>query len=184
MVFSPGQDQFRAATRLCICELCKSAFGSCHQFSNYTLSIAEKNKVYLRSNNAKPDQDEEDETDITDFVAAGSLVAVAADTKSIDTVWFVRVLENGCIGKDNDCDDYGNSIPFGTSFIKGNFLELSDEKTHHRLYTVSKKITYFYKECVLYPFVNMSDTKKGFILKTTDYMDVIQFVEANNFCHL
>lgn len=82
MVFSPGQDQFRAATRLCICELCKSAFGSCHQFSNYTLSIAEKNKVYLRSNNAKPDQDEEDETDITDFVAAGSLVAVAADTKS------------------------------------------------------------------------------------------------------
>ena len=111
-------------------------------------------------------------------------MTVAADEKSIDTIWFIRVSGNECIGCDNEKDDYGNVVPYGESFFKGHFLELVVEKSSHRVYKQSKKITFFYKESVIYPYVNMAETEKGYILKNVDLMDIINFAEANNYCHL
>ncbi len=81
-------------------------------------------------------------------------------------------------------DDYGIVIPHGALFLKGRFLEMVVEKGSHRVYKLSKKITYFYKENVIYPFVNMAETEKGYILENVDLMDIIKFAEANNYRHL
>ena len=37
MVFEPGHTIFKAATRLCICEICKNEYGSCSLFKEYSL---------------------------------------------------------------------------------------------------------------------------------------------------
>ena len=127
------------------------------------------------------DDDESEEQTVIDFISPGS---VAADEKSIDTIWFVKILENECVASANEKDDCGNVIPHGAFFLKGRFLEIVVEKSSHRVYKLSKKLTYFYKESVIYPFVNMVETEKGYILKNVDFMDIIQFAEANNYRHL
>ena len=69
--------------------------------------------------------------------------------------------------------------------MKGNYLERTTHSTAtSQTYTVSSKITFFYKESVVYPYVNFKESMKGLILISTDYIEVIHFVEQNNFCHL
>ena len=33
-----------------------------------------------------------------DFLVPGSFIAIAADTNSIDTVWFIQIVESICVG--------------------------------------------------------------------------------------
>jgi hypothetical protein len=41
----------------------------------------------------------------------------------------------------------------------------------------TKKKTFFYKENVVFPFVQFSSKKKGFFLATEEYVDVLNIVE-------
>ena len=190
MVFSPGKDCFKASKRICICDKCKDQFGSCEQFAEYSLNVNQLNRIHLRSSNAdvsmeEPTADEEDgESNIIDFLPENSFVAVAAGNNSIDTVWFVKIIDSDCLSDGSCVDDYGNAIGQGVTYLKGHFLEKIDEKNDHKLYKLSKKQTFFYKESVVYPFVTFQETKKGLKLKHSDLMDIIQFVEANNYCHI
>ena len=117
-------------------------------------------------------------------MAEGSFIALAAGSNSIDTVWFVKVTDNDCLNDQSCVDDYGNPVGQGVRYLKGQFLERIDEKNDHKLYKLSKKQTFFYKESVAYPYVNFQETKKGFALKNSDLIEIIQFVEANNYCHI
>ena len=47
-----------------------------------------------------------------------------------------------------------------SGLLRGNFLEKQHDEKDHILYSVSNKVTYFYKESILYPFVNIIETKK------------------------
>ena len=86
---------------------------------------------------------------------------------------------------DGSCvDDHGNAVGQGVRYLKGHFLEKTDEKDNRKLYKLSKKQTFFYRENVVYPYVNFQETKKGFALNNSDMMEIIQFVEANNYCHI
>ena len=118
-----------------------------------------------------------------DFLAEGSYVAVAADKSSVDTVWFIRIDDNDCVSP--DCkDSYDNYIAEGVHYLKGRFLEVIDENESRKLYKLSDLKTFFYKESVVYPYVNIEETRKGLVLKNKDLVDIIQYVEANNFSHL
>lgn len=144
MVFSPGDSSFKAAKRICVCTQCNESFGSCNNF------------IYSADDN--------DEQTAIDFIAPNSFVAVAAHEKSVDTLWFIKVIENECIESIDKQDDYGNVILRGTSFIKGHFQEKSEEKSIHQIYKLSAQKTIFYKQSVIYAFVNMTATKKGYEL--------------------
>ena len=63
-----------------------------------------------------------DET-VADFLVPGFFVATAADTNSIDTVWFIQIVESNCVEDRVLCDDYGHKIAVGLNFLKGHFLE-------------------------------------------------------------
>ena len=39
--------------------------------------------------------------------------------------------------------------------------------------SVSKKVTYFYRENIVYPYVNIQETKKGLVLKNDELSEVI-----------
>ena len=43
--------------------------------------------------------------------------------------------------------------------------------------TLSKLTTYFYKESVVHPFVQMEATNKGLIISDKDYVDIIYYIE-------
>ena len=46
----------------------------------------------------------------------GSFVAIAADTNSTDTVWFIQIVESSCAGHRVLCDHYGHKIAAGANF--------------------------------------------------------------------
>ena len=81
-------------------------------------------------------------------------------------------MEVDCCGKGKDGDDYGN-IPVGVNFIKGHFMEKSVfSNSKYQTYKLLRKVTFFYKESVVYPYVNFGQNKKGFIPKIDEYAEI------------
>ena len=96
----------------------------------------------------------------------GYFVAIAFDTSSIDTVWFIQIVESNFVGDGVLCDDYSHKIAAGVNFLKGHFLEKEKELSTTQFFKHSSEMTCFYLESILYPYVNLLESKKGFILKT------------------
>ena len=151
----------------------------------YSVNVGYLNKAHLRSNEAEFVPSNDDNDNVNSFLTPESIVAIAADKKSIDTIWFIKVIEAECVNDDEDEHDaYGHSVPKGVAFMKGNFLEKIQDSTNGQIFKLSKKITFFYKESVLYPYVNFKETKKGLVLSSSEYTDIIHYVENNNYCHI
>ena len=73
----------------------------------------------------------------------------------------------------------------GTHYLKGHFMEKTAHSTKtHQTYSLSKKTTYFYKESVVYAFVQFEESKKGFKLDGNHYAEILNFVEKNNFSYI
>ena len=56
-------------------------------------------------------------------------------------------------------------------------------KTHH-IYSLLKKSTYFYKESVMYPYVQVDIRKNKFMLSNEEYMIVDNFITASGNAHI
>ena len=74
-------------------------------------------------------------------------------------------------------DDYGHKIPARMKFLIGHFLEQVSTTKGSNIFCLLKKVTYFYKETVVYPYVEIKAGKKGLLLKSTDYMNIICHIE-------
>ena len=173
-MFKPGASALRAATQICICESCKGEYDSCDEFMEYpTPNVTQLNKAFLRSNTENPTTVAQDVDKIAaDFLVPGSLVAIAADTNSIDTVWFIQIVESNCVEDSMLCDDYGHKIAAGVNFLKDHFLEKEKEESTIQVFRCSSKTTFFYSESILYPYVNLLESKIDFFLKNTDFIDI------------
>ena len=186
MVYVPFSDHFKASDRLCICQNCQIEIGSCCLFRKFTISADElypstlrsKNTVETSIDNEKEEEDEEEGEDenLEDFMPEGSIVAVAADSKSDDSVWFIQIIGSG--ESDSDIiDDYGNTIPARIDFLKGHFLEREHTNKTSQLFKISKKTNFFYRESVFYPFVPFHETKKGLRLDNKDLTDILCYID-------
>ena len=185
LVFRPGQSYFLASTRLCICDECSQEYGSCNLFKSFELHCETIREIPLRSDVTPPQSDELGNEENDGFILADSYLALAADSTDVDALWYVKVLEvNQCSDK-NEVDGYCNEIPKGVTYFVGNFL-VRDHRgkrcTYFNLETDKK--TYFYKESVLYPFVNILEEKNKLLLKDEDYTDILMYVEQSGFTHL
>ena len=184
IVFKPNSDHLKAANRICVCQQCQKDYGSCNIFSSYPIICHKLNKTYLRSKVTEQTTLAESNA-ICDFIVADSFIAIAAEESSMDSIWFIKVTKIDCVGNGKDVDDYGHIIPTGVGYMMGNFLEKSSHSTKSsQTYTLSKKLTFFYKESVVYPYVNFQPCKNGFKLKMSDYTEILHFIEENSFCHL
>ena len=100
-------------------------------------------------------------------------VALVANDNSVDPMWLIKVLQVECCRNGKDGQDYGNIIPVSVNFIKGHFMEKSVfSNWKYQRYKLSRKVTFFYKESVVYPYVNFKQNKKGFILKMDEYAEI------------
>ena len=98
-IISSKEYTFPASKRICVCEKGLIDFGSCDQFTKYCLYDHPLNKVYLRSNDhevAGPENDDEEDS-VIDFLSIESFLVIAAEKISVDTVWFLKVIENDLV---------------------------------------------------------------------------------------
>ena len=75
-------------------------------------------------------------------------------------------------------DDYQHLLSPGQEYLEGHYLEYNDEdnKKYHYTITKSKKV-FFYKECVVYPFVSFEISKKKVYLSKRDYVNMVYYLE-------
>ena len=159
MVFTPNAEHIKAAPRLCICNECKLDHGSCSLFETCELQVCFLKEPMLRSQNFEHNAASSQKA-TSDFFLAGSVCAVAADAKSYDTVWFIEIIDEGFAHNDNIVDDYGHQIALGQNYLIGHYFERDfSSSKHEQLYTCMKKKIFFYKESVVYPFVNFQSNK-------------------------
>ena len=83
-------------------------------------------------------------------------------------------------------DAWGHKSPVGTSYIKGYYLEKQYAVRNGTKYTLNKKkVVHFYKEMVVYPFVNVQKGQgHDFVISNNDYVDVLNYVETHRLAHI
>ena len=108
---------------------------------------------------------------------------------SNDTLfWFMEVQEVNRVAfsKEDRKDSYGLSVQEGLKHISGLFLEKVDLYSNMKktVYKRSKKLSYFHKDSIMYPYVNMVEGKHGLTLSAEDYRDIILYIEKMKYTHL
>ena len=74
--------------RLYLCDTCRQDYGSCALFKSYDLQVFESKQVSLHLD-IKEENTNKKVTETThEFLQAGTFGALAAASKSSDTVWF------------------------------------------------------------------------------------------------
>ena len=135
LFFTPHMNVIKASNHLCICK-------SCSLFKEFILKSNYQNQLQLRSDVPVPgscelphDTTTDESNLLTEYITPGSIVTVAADSNSIETVWFIKVIENECVSNGEDQDDYGQVIIENAMFHFGKrpgtnfpFIKQSDFK--------------------------------------------------------
>ena len=102
----------------------------------------------------------------------GTIVALAAEKKSKDTSYLMKIACAESVKDHDDTDSFGNTVAKGTKHLEGYFLD-----SYNGVYRVSKKRAIFYKESVVYPFVQVTEGKKGFLLSNDQFLLITKFIE-------
>ena len=63
-------------------------------------------------------------------------------------------------------------------YIEGKFMEKVHIEPKGTLYKLSKKKAYFFKESVVYPFVQFTGAKKGFLLLNKEFVTILNYIES------
>ena len=164
IVFWPNSDNLKAASRLRLCKQCKVNYGDCNLFSDFSLSVTELNQRNLHHGNNE-ERDLSSLNNLNNFIIENMFVAVAADELLPDSSWFIKVVQRKCVSNENVTNDYGHTIPAGSKYTKGHFLEQVKTAKSFQFFKISSKFTYFYSESVVYPFVNINETDNGHVLE-------------------
>ena len=78
-----------------------------------------------------------------------SVCAIAAKSKSSDTLWLLLNFENK-VAESNNADGYDHIIPEGCSFISGHYLEKCGTVCkRQKLKIMADKKAYLYKESIV-----------------------------------
>ena len=62
-------------------------------------------------------------------------------------------------------------------YMKGHFLERLYPTKSSTVFQLSKKVTYFYKEAVIFPFININESRKGLEIDNKEWLDIICYAE-------
>ena len=71
------------------------------------------------------------------------------------------------------CDVYNHKIAAWVNSLKAHFFKKENELCSTKVLDHSSNTIYFYSKSILHPYVNLLQSKKGFILKNTDFIDII-----------
>ena len=95
----------------------------------------------------------------------------------------MKIVEK-CVAAHEIEDDYGHRISQGQQYVVGNFLERTRSTKKGLLLKKESKKTYFFKESIVYPFVQFSTLKMELYLTNNDFADILAFVEQTDMVSL
>ena len=125
------------------------------------------------------------------MVSNDQIVAIATENSSIDTVWFMHVIEVKCVDHSiNNIDDYGHNVPKSQPYLLCNYLEKLNDNKKGVVYQKSKKNIFLYKESIVYPLVefepNYNNKEDLIFLSNNKFFEVlnrVQFTAMDYFSH-
>ena len=112
MVFKPNSS-FKAVSCLCVCDSCLIEYGSCPFFTEYQFQTCSPNKIYLWYVIVESNVEKENNSNASEeFFLPDSYWAVAPDSSSPDSIWFVKIID-ALETNVEITDDYENTISPG-----------------------------------------------------------------------
>ena len=181
MVFRPHQ-RMKASSRICLCKECQVEYGSCQLFKEYDITINHLKKICLRSTfadrigaEALEDDESIDDDETTEVLIKGSIVALAAGTKGCETFYLIKITEEEREASTAETDEWGTNITGGQLHLRGQFFET--ESGYDRRYKLLKKEAIFFRESVVYPFVQMEAKNNYYELSADEYMQITRYIE-------
>ena len=108
MLFAPDALTFRAAPRLCLCDLCRVNYGSCELFEEYEIPVTHLKSTSVRSvrmpvtDPAANEMPSNASEEMIEFIQPGTVCAIAPAESSCDPVWFILIeaVQNSCCFND------------------------------------------------------------------------------------
>ena len=150
-----------------------------------------RSDVPSSDNESDDDENDDGEIDVDnwDFLSPDSVVAVAPDDEDDgdndqDPIWLIKIVENNCVSDSLEVDSYGNQILARTRFLKGRFLEKQYDEKKYILFKLSNRITFFYKDVIIYPFVFVENCKKGLKVSAAHHNDIVIYAKKTGYRRL
>ena len=111
------------------------------------------------------------------MVSNDQIVDIVAENSSINTVWFVYVIEVICVDQSStNIDNYGTNVPKSQPYLLCNYLEKLND-TRKVLYIKEVK-TNLYEEGIVYPIVefepNYNKKEDLFFLSNNKFIEVLE----------
>ena len=157
-------------------------YGSCELFKEYDITMKHLKKIYIRTSfmdrigaeTLKDDEAIDNET--TEVLIKDSIVVLVADTKACKTFYLMNITEEK-EASITETDAWGKKINEGQLHLHGQFFETEpDSDTRYRL---PKKESIFFRESVVYPFVQM-ELKKKHELSADEFIQITKYIENSH----
>lgn len=110
-------------------------------------------------------------TSVQEFIQPGSLCALAAERKSTDMFWCMKIEREG-VGPVTD--DYGFGIPEWCNYLLIRFLEAAENKKLIT-YKLIKKITFFSVNVLL--ICEPPRKNELFFISISEFWDILNYIE-------
>ena len=123
------------------------------------------------------EDDEAIDNETTEVLIKDSIVALAADTKACETFYLMKITEEK-EASITETDTQGKKIKEGQLHLRGQFFE-TDPCSDTR-YRLLKKESIFFRESVVYPFVQMEAKKKHYELSADKFMQITRYIEKSH----
>ena len=102
-----------------------------------------------------------------EFLTPNSFCAIAADEKSSEIVWFLQI-KSIEVTNANMVDDYRHTITAGMEYLVGSYLKKCNETKKGPLFKIMGKDVFFFRETIVYPFVNFQEQKGNYLIANHD----------------
>ena len=172
--FKPNFNSFKAANRLCVCAEFCIIYGSCSLFQEYYLNVDDLMEISLQSG------EEEALTTIgadeDSILYPFYICAMAADVKSVNTVWFVKVVDE-IKATEDIVHEHDHEIIEGQIYQEGHYWERIRDTKKNIKYKLMNKIVHFFKENIVYPFINFEINNCIYLTTYNEYCDILSYVE-------
>ena len=96
---------------------------------------------------------EEVPSNITEFLLAESVCAIALSKSSRESIWLMKIISER-VAESKIEDDYKHVVQKGDTYIEGRHLEEDGTTRSELKFKLMKKVVFFRKESVVYPFIN------------------------------
>ena len=154
MVFLPELNYFLASNKICVCNDCLDMnFENCPSFQWYELQVGKLNEKATQSKSIIP-LDKLD-SNLYSMAIKGSIFAVRADNVFIN--YFLLLCEVEVVEHlDNEkphTDDAGQIMYYGTKYITGKYLEVSNFTNRYHEFKIQRKNIAVIGETVFFIFL-------------------------------